>query len=93
LSTVLNAYVAHPAALVGFVAWVLLAAVRFRPPRQLADVLAARHAVRAALSAGLAGGAVASFAEDSSVVVMVLLVLYAAVALAVASLGVAKKEV
>lgn len=85
LAAVARAYAAHPAALVGFVAWGVLAWARFRPPAALARAMTARPAVRAAATAALAGGAVASFVEDSSVIVMVILALYAGAAIAAAT--------
>lgn len=85
LAAVVRAYAEHPAALVGFAAWGVLAWARIRPPAALARVMEARLAVRAAATAALAGGAVASLVEDSSVIVMVLLALYAGAALAVAA--------
>ncbi|MCL4079127.1 hypothetical protein MX659_05950 [Coriobacteriia bacterium Es71-Z0120] len=92
LSAVIRSYAAHPASLAGFLAWALLFVARFQAPRPFAGILDARRGVRAAATAALVGGAVASLTEDSSVVVMVLLVLYAAVALAGVSAQVVRKE-
>lgn len=92
LTAVLRAYVEHPLALVGFTAWLVLAAVRLRPPAKLGTALADRPAVRSALTAALAGGAVSSLTEDSSVVVMVLLALFAGVALSAATADESLKE-
>lgn len=84
-AAVVRAYAEHPTALVGFAAWGVLAWARIRPPAELASAMDARPAVRAAATAALAGGAVASLVEDSSVIVMVLLALYAGAALAAAA--------
>ncbi len=85
LAAVIRAYAEHPTALVGFAAWGVLAWARIRPPAALARAMEARPAVRAAATAALTGGAFASLVEDSSVIVMVLLALYAGAALAVAA--------
>lgn len=92
LTAVMRAYVEHPVALVGFAAWFVSAAVRLRPPAKLGTVLATRPVVRSALTAALAGGVVSSLTEDSSVVVMVLLALFAGVALSAATADASLKE-